>query len=129
MSISTKEIFEALLLDVLQGYDITPRFATGNGAKMLGRFHLANRIAGVLSEIEGGQVPSREEAAQRNVDEWNRIIQSREAEVGEHLKAEFQRLQQAQQMFQEQVRRAQRPTQQQQGEVWKQYEEEQKKKT
>jgi hypothetical protein len=125
MSISTKEIFEALLLDVLQGYDITPRFAAGDGAKKLGRFHLANRIGAMLSEIEGGHVPSREEAAQRNVDEWNRIVQAREAEVGEHLRSEFQRLQQAQQMFQEQVRRAQQP--QQTGGVWKQYEEQQKK--
>lgn len=128
MSISSKEQFEAMLLDVLQGYEVTPRFDNTLDAKSLGRHHLAATISNMLVDIENGNAIAPEEAKQRMQDAWNGIINRREAEVREAVANELAKLQAMQQQFQAAQAQfhASRAAAQNPGGTWARYEEPQK---
>lgn len=121
MTISNQEIFESMLLDVLRAYDITPKFANQQGAKALGRMHLASFIAKMLVDIENGNVPTLEQARQRVSDEWNRLVGEREAQVKEAVANEMEKLNAMQANIRESMRRAQQHQQPSPAGVWQQY--------
>lgn len=128
MSISSKEQFEAMLLDVLQAYEVTPRFDNTLAAKSLGRHHLAATISNMLVDIENGNAIAPEEAKQRVEDSWNGLVKRREAEVSDLIAGELAKLQAAQQQFHaaQQQFHAARAAAQHPGGTWQRYEEPQK---
>lgn len=100
-----KEQLQALLLDVLQGYNITPRFANET-EKLLGYHQLAHTLAGILVDVGRDQLPSAAEAKSRIADSWNRLVNERQAAIQEAIQADINKLHAAQAEFQAMQRAA-----------------------